>query len=664
MFRFSALPARVGAICLSLVVASATMATEALTPEMVLDLRHVVSIALSPDATRVAYLLEVPRAADEPRGKPHRELWVTPADGEPRRYVGGRTRVSDPQWAPDGRTLSYVAVGEDEPIARLRAIPIDGGESKMLSQHAGDIAAHRWSPDGKQIAFLAADPKTDEERADEEAGRDWKVWDEDPTYTRLWMFDVATGEERRGFDQDLHVLNVEWIPSGEAVVVRAARTPRVDDDYMFSELYRVARGGAPVPLFDAPGKLGAFEVSPNGKRIAWLGAVSLNDPLAQSLFVATLAGGEPRNLTPDYEGSAVGVAWIDDDALLLTAIEREHHALHRVDAATGARRPFAALDGRIVEALDFDRAGGHLALAAATPEHPAELFQRGSSGAWRRVTRSNPALEGVRLAKQEVIEWEGADGWRISGVLTRPIDFEEGRRYPLVLQVHGGPEGTSFDGWTTSSLYPVQLLAARGFMVLQPNYRGSGGRGVEFSKADHNDLGGKEFDDVLAGVHHLVERGWVDVNRVGSAGWSYGGYFSAWAATRYSERFAASVVAAGLTNWVSFAGTTDIPYEMSLVHWNSWWFDEPLLHWQRSPLAHLASARTPTLVVTGTEDKRVHPEQALQLYTALRVKGVPTQFVEYPREPHGLNEREHRADFMRRSVEWFERWLAEPAKRE
>jgi len=242
-------------------------------------------------------------------------------------------------------------------------------------------------------------------------------------------------------------------------------------------------------------------------------------------------------------------------------------------------------------------------------------------------------------------------------VLVRPLDESPDTRYPLAILPHGGPEGISFDGWTTRALYPAQVLAARGYVVLMPNYRGSGGRGVAFSKGDHRDLGGKEFLDVIAGIDYLAEQGLVDPDRVGMSGTSYGGYFSALAATKYSDRFKAAIPYAGISNWVSFTGTTDIPYEMSIVHWDTWWFEDPGLAWDRSPLAHVNDSQTATLVGHGMADDRVHPGQSIELYTALRIKGVPTDLVLYPREPHGLLEREHQLDFMRRILEWFDKYL-------
>jgi dipeptidyl aminopeptidase/acylaminoacyl peptidase len=201
------------------------------------------------------------------------------------------------------------------------------------------------------------------------------------------------------------------------------------------------------------------------------------------------------------------------------------------------------------------------------------------------------------------------------------------------------------------------VLAANGYAVLMPNYRGSGGRGVAFSKGDHRDLGGKEFIDVIAGIDHLAEIGLVDPERVGISGTSYGGYFSALAATKYSDRFKAAIPYAGITNWFSFSGTTEIPIEMSLVHWDTWWFDDPGLNWDRSPLAHINNSKTATLVGHGLADTRVDPGQSVELYTALKIKGVPSGLVLYPREPHGLLEREHQLDYMGRILEWFDTYL-------
>lgn len=637
----------------------------ALTAEMVVDLHSVDSVALSPDGDHIAYMVEVPREAEEEPGKSYFHLWLADTDsGEPRRFTSGKERARQPAFSPDGQQITFTVKRKtDHEDTQIYAIPADGGEARPLTEHDGSISAYRWSPDGQWIAYTAKAADSEEVKNDKEAGKDWKVLDQDLKFRTLWLLHVETGETHRAFEEELDdtldVNLIRWTPDSKTLVFQANQTARTDDEYLQTRIYRAAADqGQPEMLTATEGKLAGMEVSPGGKHLAYLGAVSLNDPLAQSLFVVPADGGTARNLTEGYEGSATHVAWQDEDTLLLLAAEGEQNALYRVDVATGKRTPLP-LGELIVDQLDAQ--GGRIAFAASTPSHPAEVFvANGNGAAPKRRSYLNPELAEVTLARQETIQWQGADDWPIGGVLTYPLDYQEGQRYPLVLQVHGGPEGVSLNGWRTRAGYPVQLLAAKGFMVLEPNYRGSQGRGVAFSKADHDDLGGKEFDDILAGVDALIERGLVDTNRVGTGGWSYGGYMSAWAATRWTERFQASVVAAGLTNWISFAGTTDIPNEMSIVHWNSWWYDQPELHWKRSPMAYLNQAKTPTLVVTGAKDERVHPEQGLQLYTGLRLKQVPTEMVYYPREPHGLDERAHQLDFIERTVGWFEKYLSVP----
>ncbi len=644
-----------------------------LTPEMVVDLSRVTAVAVSPDGDAVAYTLEVPRKESDEPGHSYSELWVASLeDGKTRRFAGNNEEVNAPAWSPDGELITFRL--EREKVhegVQIYAIPADGGEARLLTQQTGDVRSYRWSPDGRWIAFAAKDHDSEARKEEKEAGQDWVVWGEESKHRNLWLLNIETGESQRLFETDLDAFEIHWTPDGQNIVFQATTTAMIDDEYMFTRIYQVPRapaaGGAePEVVTPTTGKLGHMAISPDGKNLAYLGATSLNDPVAQSLYVLPLSGGAPRNLTVGYEGSGANLAWKNNDTIALLSVEGERHALYDVDAQSGERTA-ANIEGLVVRQFDYDTGTEVLALAAETAAHPAELFVRGSSEGslgslrrLRRLSRHNPALDDVRLARQEVVQWKGAQDWDIRGVLTYPLDYEEGRRYPLVLQVHGGPEGVSLDGWTTTPGYPVQLLAAQGYAVLQPNYRGSAGRGVAFTKADHDDLGGAEFEDILAGIDALVERGIADPDRVGTGGWSYGGYLSAWAATRHSERFQASVVAAGLTNWASFIGSTDIPYEMSIVHWNSWWFDQPELHWQRSPIAHINKARTPTLVVTGAEDKRVHPEQAMELHTALRIKDVPTEMVFYPREPHGLRERAHRLDFIGRTLGWFEQYLSTP----
>ena len=638
-----------------------------LTPEMIVNMKHVTQVAIDPSGQKIAFVLNVPRTEEDKHGKSYSEIWLTTVDGKkPKQYISKPGRPSSVSWSPDGKWITFLSKKTKEKDKKngktehtqIYKIAVTGGESSTLTKHNSSISRYHWSPDGKSIAFVAADPETKEEKEAQKAGRDWKVYDENYKHLRLWILDIASGKTRQLFEEDLSVWNFVWTPDSKQIIFQAAETPLIDDSYVFQKIYTTPiSAGTPEVLCNTKGKLGSMAVSPDGKKLAFLGAISLNDPLAQSLFTVPIDGEIVRFLSQNVASSGTWVDWINNKTLALLSVKGTQTVLSKVNAENGKMTDIIA-GGPIMQSIDLNSKTGRFAAVAHAHRHPREVFSGKIAGdKIKRLTNHNPWMKSKRIARQEVTEWLGADGWRIEGVLTYPLYYKAGQKYPLVLQIHGGPEGVSLNGWTTSAGYPVQVLAGEGYFVLQPNYRGSGGRGVDFSKADHDDLGGKEFEDVLAGVDTLIERGFVDGERVGTGGWSYGGYFSAWAATRHSERFKASVVAAGISNWISFAGTTDIPHEMSLVHWNSYWHTQRDLHWERSPQYYIEKADTPTLVIHGMSDTRVHPEQGIQLYTALKIKRVPTKLVLYPRQPHGLVERAHQLDYMKRVVEWFNKYL-------
>ena len=326
----------------------------------------------------------------------------------------------------------------------------------------------------------------------------------------------------------------------------------------------------------------------------------------------------------------------------------------------GSQRETHVPTGRAVLAsLSLSRNGQAAAVLGESAQFPREVFrmQRGDDRP-RRLTHSNPWLADVRLAKQEVIRHTARDGLELEGLLIRPLDEEPGQRYPLILSVHGGPESHVRNGWITRYAGPGQFAAAKGFAVFYPNYRGSTGRGVQFSKTSQADPAGKEFDDLVDAVDHLVKMGLVDRKRVGVTGGSYGGYATAWCSTALTEHFAAGVMFVGLTDLVSKVGTTDIPEEMYEVHYRKRVWD----HWDffrsRSPIYHAKKARTPLLILHGKADTRVHPGQSMELYRYLKTLGnVPVRLVWYPGEGHGNRKAAARYDYSLRMLRWFEHYL-------
>ncbi len=650
-------------LCVALLLAlvPALLVAQGMTPQHVVDLESVTSVAISPDGQHIAYTLRKPRGEDDPYGSAYSELWIVPAGGgEPQAIIRSPNSASSPAWSPDGRMLTFTArIAEKHEQRQVYGVPASGGEPRLLTNSPIGVMAYAWSPAVDAIAYTTREPLSGDAAARRARGDDEWVAGEGYRHVRLWLETPVAGRRRALTPPDRTVWAFAWAPDGRALAVQSTSSPEVDHSYMFRELSVVsASGGDLEPLTETPGKLGRMVFSPNGSQLAFLGAVSQNDPLAQSVFVVPATGGAARNRTAGFEGSATWVGWWDNETVLFLANEGSGTTINRVRAAGGPIERIAGGGAEMLSGVSFDRQRRTFAAVVSTASHPNEVYSGTvRRGSLRRLTHHNRWLDGVRLARQEIIEWTHGDGTRIEGILVHPLGERPGVRYPLAVLPHGGPEGVRQNGWTTSALYPTQVLAANGYAVLLPNYRGSGGRGVAFSKADHRDLGGKEFEDVIAGIDYLAEQGLVDPERVGSSGTSYGGYFSAWAGTRHSNRFKAAVTFAGISNWVSFTGTTDIPYEMSLVHWDFWWFDNPGVAWDRSPVAYANENSSPILIAHGAVDQRVHPGQSYELYQALKIQGVPTGLVVYPREPHGLRERAHQLDFMARLLEWFDRYL-------
>jgi dipeptidyl aminopeptidase/acylaminoacyl peptidase len=656
------------------VLAIATPAVAQLTPEHVTSLQNVTSVAISPDARWIAYTISQPRAPEEDTlagQRAYSELWViAAAGGEARAVVRRPTTASAPAFTPGG-DLSFLSRGQVQLVA---AACFTGGscEPRAVTAAPSAVSAYAWSRDGSMVAYTARVPDDSARIISRRRGNDVIVWSELNAPVRLWVR-AASGGDARALTPATHVArDFAWAPTGRGLVVQTAEKSDADTDLMRRRIMWVmADGSAPPRLVTrTEGKLGAMAVSPNGNHLAFLSAVSLNDPLAQTVFVVALTdvASAAVNVTPAYEGSALSVDWADANTVRFIAAEGTKTALNTVAltlTAPLATRPTAGPIRRVLgggaevfQTASFARDGITFVAPVNTAMHPGEVFVGSTSTKQlRRLTNHNAFLANVQLGRQETVEYTSRDGWKIQGVLVRPLGVAQGARAPLAVLPHGGPEGISFDGWVTNPLYPAQVLASAGYAVFMPNYRGSGGRGVAFSKGDHRDLGGREFDDVLDGITHLHNTGVADSARVGISGTSYGGYFSAWAGTKHSERFRLAMPFAGISNWMAFTGTTDIPEEMALVHWDLWPYEHPMLMWERSPLAHIGKANTPMVIGQGMVDERVHPEQMMELYQALKLKGVQADMVQYPREPHGLLERQHQLDYMRRILENFNRYV-------
>jgi dipeptidyl aminopeptidase/acylaminoacyl peptidase len=651
--------------CIGLLLALEARADEIFTPHHVARLRIVTSAVVSPDGQAIAFTLSVPRRPlAEDDGPAWQELHLTRGGAAPRPYVSGQVNVSAVRFTPDGAAVSFLSRQAGDTGRSLYVLPLDGGERRRVLTHEADITDYAWSPDGKRVAFLAAEPLPAADREMQRKGFNQVVFEESVPSVRVWVATPdAVKADTRMLPLEGSASQLAWAPSGSRLSLALAPTPHIDDELMRRQVHIVdADSGKVVAAFENRGKLSHLAWSPDARHVAFISGEDIHDPQAGRLLVASAEGGTAREVLPDYMGHVSHVAWHDADTILYVGDEGVETVLGEVRRDGSGRAVRLPAGGAIITAIDASPDGQTLALVAETPQHPGELFVlSGNAREPRRVSDSNPWLATMRFARQEVVGFKARDGLALEGILIRPLDEQPNTRYPLILTVHGGPEAHDRHGWRTGYANPGQVGAARGFAVFYPNYRGSTGRGVEFSKLGQGDPAGKEFDDLVDAVDHLIEAGLVDRARVGITGGSYGGYASAWGATYYSERFAAAVMFVGISNLASKIGTTDIPNEEVLVHARSypWEIWDQLL--ERSPVFHTGKARTPILILTGTADPRVSPTQSMELYRHLKLRGqTPVRLVHYPGEPHGNRRAASRLDYSLRLMRWMEHYLVGP----
>lgn len=636
---------------------AATAAARPMTPEDVAKLESVGSISVSHDGRYVAYttasLPDVTKGEDN--GSTSQQLKMAYGPDQAREFLPADIEVRSVDFTPDGSMVTFLWAVEDEKRA-VWGIPVDGGGHRKLAQVDGvNVTSYAFSPDGGTVYMLAGAEEDKQRETQSKAGFNAVVYEEESRFNRVFSAAIGAQVDARpkAFYVPGYVSAFKVSPDGSKAIIQSAPTPSVDDSYTSTRVQVLdLTSGNVSRIIETPGKLGDVEIGPDGTVLSMIAAVDKNDPAATTLYLADVATGALTPLNLGAPEAAVDAEWLPDERLAVII----HKGAQSVLRFYGDAVEEVETGGLILTSIEAGMQT--IAVQAHSPAHPQELFVL-TDGAFTRWTQHNPWLADIDMGTQRTITYTARDGREIEGVLIEPVGGVPAGGAPTILNVHGGPEAHESNGWQTAYSKPGQVAAGKGYAVFLPNYRGSTAYGTAFSKEHQGDYAGKEFDDLVDGKRALVAQGITDPLRTGITGGSYGGFASAWGATRHSEEYAASVMFVGISNNLSKFGTTDIPDEMYLVHELKWPWEEWDRLLQRSPIYYAGQAETPLLIMHGAEDTRVSPTQSYELYRNIKVRKpeTPLRLVLFPGEGHGNQKAAARYDYNLRMMEWFDTYL-------
>lgn len=635
------------------------------TPALSMQYLGVSGVAISPDGSRVAYVVREPLMEGE-QSEYLSHIWMATADGSRNaRFTRGESSASSPAFSPDGEWLAFTTGRSGS--NQIWVIPLTGGEARQVTDTRAGVGQFRWSPDGDAFAFVMRDPQTEEEEQAAKEKRDVILVDQNYKYGHIYSvaFDPSaneTADATRLTEGDFHVTGFDWAPDGQRIVFAHQADPRINTGRLSGDIALVdADGGEVTQLVTGDGIETSPRWSPDGSLIAYASSGNQPEPIGLSdLYVVDPATGATRMLPETPNRSVFIQGWsADSDEVFLSEFLGTTRHLIAVPVDGGSIRQLTEGNG-VAGSVAMAAAAGTMALTWESSDDPAEVHVTGMDAyAPRRISAVNTDAPRPAMGRTELLAWEAPDGTPVEGLLTYPVDYEEGTRVPLILNVHGGPAGVFAQSFTGApSIYMIQYFAQEGMAVLRPNPRGSTGYGKEFRYANFMDWGYGDLSDLLAGVDEVIEMGVAHPDSLLLMGWSYGGYMTSFAVTQ-TDRFRAASMGAGLPNLVSMVTTTDIG-DYLVGHMGGEYFDNYETYEKHSAIYHISNVTTPTQVIHGAQDLRVPFAQGQEFFNSLRRLGVDTEMVVYPRTPHGPTEPKFLMDVSERILVWFNKYLRGP----
>jgi len=659
-----------------------------ITAEDLYRLRLISDCRISPDGKHVVYAVS---RVDRKTEKKYSNLWLVPTSGgQARQFTYGDQTDASPRWSPDGTQIAFLSNRGDEKQTQICLIPFDGGEARKLTNLKGEFGSFQWSPDGRRIvcSFRKKDREEVEREKDEQKKKLGVVsrqitrvfFKEDgqgflpKERWHVWSIEARTGRAKQLTEGEVHDETEPcFSPDGKEIVFVSNRAPDPDLDIEAVDLFVIPASGGDMRRIETT--LGAKELpafSPDGTRIAYLGTEGRgNWGQNNKLWLVPSDGsGPPQNLTGRYDihvsswtlndmsgGMMMPPTWSPDGSKLYFQVARHGSTVLKAISPDGSNLETVVGEAGVVGAFTFDAAHEKLAYFHADMADPGEVWVRAMpAGRSQKLTRTNEnLLRGIDLGKVEEVWFKDSAGGDLQGWILTPPDFDESKKYPSILEIHGGPHipyGNSF-------MHEFYFLAAHDYVVYFSNPRGGQGYGEKHATAIQNNWGTVDYEDVMAWADLVAQKPYIDTARMGVTGGSYGGYLTNWV-IGHTDRFKAAVTQRCVSNLVSMYGSSDgnWAFQRELGDVPPW--EDLENYWRQSPMKHIGNVKTPTLVIHSEQDLRCAIEQGEQVFVALKKLGVETEMVRFPDEPHGLSRSgrtDRRIERLNHILRWFDKHL-------
>ena len=623
-----------------------------------MKIKSISQTEISNDGKSVAYVVREPIMEDK-KSEYLSQIWVIDTESKENiQYTFNQKSSSSPKFSPDGKKIAFLSSRSGK--NQIWIMNTLGGEARMLTKEKKGVRSIKWSPDGKMISFLKSDDDTEDEIKSKENKTDVILVDKNFKYSHIYSYHFDEDTVTKVTSGNYSVNSFDYSPNGKKIIFSHQEDTNINTGFINTDISVIDSDGKNLRLLvDRPGRDGNPIFSGDGNKFAFISSGGKQESIGLGdVFVYDLKNDEIKKLANTFNRSSNIISWTSDDEYLLISESVKTTGQLLLLPTNGDRYiswSKEKYNNGVISSVVKSKFSEKIVLCYENLNTPVEVYiSETNKPSFEKISDINN-LKYPKLSKTEIISWKSYDGKEIEGILTYPKNYKKGSKYPVILQIHGGPAGVfseRFNG--RPGIYMTEYFSEKGYITIKPNPRGSTGYGKEFRYANYKDWGYGDYEDVVSGVDKVIEMGIGDPDRQFVMGWSYGGYLTSFIVTK-TNRFKAASMGAGLPNLISMVTTTDIQ-DYLVAHMGAEFWEDYDTYEKHSAIYQIKNTKTPTQIIHGSNDLRVPFTQGQEFYRALDRLGVDTEMVVYPRTPHGPREPKFLMDVSDRILTWFEKY--------